>query len=589
VRIAGAQVVAWGVLLAAAAWLLSPALHPVHVEGFSASTVALGMHLADGTLPDFFPSQPFTTEYFGLTKLGAVLGVAGLVKLGFAGDTAMRVLMALGTLLLFGATARLVRHWSGAPWLVIAAVLLLMPGIAETGFFFNDNMLGTGLLVTALALFCDRPGITRSLAAGVLIGMAVAVRTDLVLVTPALLLMALERTRLPRAALLTAVAGIAALASLWLIYASVGASPLDAVRAGKTAVELWDRPGDLERQFQSLLLFLGLPAMILYLLGLRAGLAAHEWRRLVLLLGIPLFVNLALAGRMWEVRQLLPLTPFLAAVAVRGVQDMVTDWRLGRRVAPAAIGLAMAAILLAPPAAIYQSDGPRAVFGRIGAISGWHAWQARIRRNFVLIDGIISSAPRAGTLAVVVDYWDEDRYLHLRLLELGYNPNAQPRACDGIGQSMGRDRRIILQLSPHHSFLPNAEALFEPRLLGLALPCLRAVRTSVILIASADRVARVLGAARPPSRHLSDTPLAATTLSPVLLARLSNDHKVQSRLAPRGKFEILAEATQETLSRTGFGSKPQRDVGHRRYGRISRSARDDASPATSQQRVNARR
>lgn len=544
---------AWAALIACGAWLCWPALYPVHVEGFSAAIVALGIHLGQGTLPDFFPSQPINTEYFGLTKLGAVLGIAGLAKLGIPGETAMRLLMALGALLLAGGSARLVRHWTGAPWLLICSILLLIPGVAESSFFFNDNVLGAGLLVAALAIFCDRQRVAAALATGVLIGMAVAVRTDLVLVAPAILLMAWERQPLRRAAAATAIAAAASIVTLCLIYALVGASPLDAVRAGGAAVELWAKPGDAQKQFQSLLLFLGLPALVLCIFGVRTVLAAADWRRPVLLFGIPLLTNLALAGKIWEVRQLLVLTPFLAAVAVQGALVLVTDWNRGRRLAPAAIGAAMAAILLAPPALRYGSDGPRAMIGRAWAIRDWAEWQAGVRNNFALIDRVIAAAPRGRTLAVVTDYWDEDRYLHLRLVEQGFRAAAQPRPCDAIGQSMAKDGRTILQLSPHQAFLPNAEALHAPRLAELALPCLRALRPATVLVASADQVARLTQPADgAPIRR--DTRLATAALSPAMLERLGRDHRIEASDDPPGRYRTVREALAATRARTRFGS-----------------------------------
>jgi uncharacterized membrane protein YqjE len=520
----------WGLLAALAAWLFSPARHPVHVEGFSASIVALGIHLAQGTLADFFPSQSFATEYFGLTKLGAVLGVAGFVKLGLTGEAAMRMLMVLGTILLVGGSARLVRHWSGAPWPIVFGVLLLIPGVVETSFFFNESMLGAGLLMTALALFCARRNLAATLTAGALIGMAIAVRTDLILMTPAVLLIACERETLRKAAITTTLVGIATLASLWLIYASVGASPLDAVRAGAKAVELWDRSGDLPRQAQSLLLFLGLPTLMLYLLGIRTSFAAQRWPRLTLLFGMPLFFNLVLAGKIWEVRQLLPLTPFFATLAAHGVQRLVTDWRLGHRRTAAAFGAMIAAILLVPPAIIYPADGPRALFGRIGSITSWHIWQANIRRNFALIDRVIAMAPTGQRLVVLTDYWDEDRYLHLRLLEQGFRATAQPRACDIIGQSMTKNGRIVLQISPHQNFLRTWETLHGPRLAHLVAPCLRAAPGQAMLVATIDRAIRATGKnpSAPPVRRLSDTMLTVVPFPPLLRRDQSAYHTVQA-------------------------------------------------------------
>lgn len=547
---------AWFALAMLAAWLWWPALNPVHVEGFSASIVALGLHLAQGTLADFFPSQPMNTEYFGLTKLGAVLGVAALAKIGIAGETAMRMLMALGAALLIGGSARLVRYWSGAPWLVVAAALVLIPGVAESSFFFNDNMLGAGLLVAALAVFCDRRAIAAALLAGALIGLAVTVRTDLVLATPAILLMAWEREPLPRAMVTTAAVAAAAVVTLWLCYALVGATPFDAVRVGAVAVDLWGRSGDAGRHIQALLLYLGLPGLLLLLLGLRVAIGVRDWRRLALLLGVPLLINLALAGKIWEARQLLPLTPFLATLVAFGGQRLIADWRNGQRAAPAIFGAAILAILFAPPALRAASDGPHALVGRVAAMADWASWQARIRRNFTLIDSVIAATPAGGSQAILTDYWDEDRYLHLRLIEQGFRAIPQPAACNAIGETLAKDGRTILHLSPHQTFLPNADALYPLRLSELALPCLGATRSEPVLIASDDRVARITrGDMAPAPRGTANPSFALARLSPVLLDRLGEDHERAAREERPGAYRTVAAAIVATRARTGFGER----------------------------------
>ncbi|MDF7777391.1 hypothetical protein P1X14_19190 [Sphingomonas sp. AOB5] len=544
---------AWIALAVLAAWLLSPALYPVHVEGFSASIVSLGIHLSEGTLADFFPSQPINTEYFGLTKLGAVLGVAGLVKLGLSGEAAMRLLTLLGLILLAGGSARLIRQWTGAPWLLICAVLLLIPGIAESSFFFADNMLGAGLLVAGLAIFAARQGVATALATGLLTGLAITVRTDLVLVTPAILLIAWQRQPLPRAAAATAIAAIASLTTLWLAFALVGASPLDAIRTGARAVTLWERPGDLWRQSLAMLLFLGPPALLLCLLGIRPALAGGR-HRAALLLGMPLLMNLALAGRIWEVRQLLPLTPFLASVCVLGAMQLLSEWRSGRRFMPGAVSALIAAVLIAPPAIVYVSDGPRAMIGRIAAIPLWQQWQAGVRGNFALIDRVIASAPPGATFAVVTDYWNEDRYLHLRLLEHGYRAVPQSPECDAIGQTMAKGDRTILQISPHQTFLANAGTLYPARLTQLASPCLHGLQP--VLIASSDRVRRLANGIDPVAAwHPDDPELTATVLSPALLDRLGRDHRLESANDPPGKFRTLDAARDATRAQTRFGTR----------------------------------
>lgn len=542
VRLDWRLVAAWGVLALLAAWLVSPAMRPVHVEGFSASIVALGIHMADGTLTDFLPSQPMTTEYFGLTKLGAVLAVAGLVKLGLAGDTAMRLLMAAGALLLAGGSARLVRSWSGAPWLLVAAILLLVPGLAESDFFFNDNILGAGLIVAALAILQARPEPAAALGIGALIGMAVAVRTDLVLVTPAVFLMAGERRTLAQAAATTIIVGTAALSLLWVIYTSVGASPLDAVRAGEAAVELWARPIDPQAQCRSILSFLGLPISVLGVIGL-VGLH-RERRRLMLLVGVPLSVNLVLLGKVWETRQLLPLTPFLATIATLGACRLISDWRAGNRVPPGLVAMTIATILFAAPTGVYFSDGPRVLVGRVAAIGEWTAWQARVRDNFALIDRMIATAPRAGTLVIVTDYWDEDRYLHLRLVEQGFRADTLTPACRAVGQSMMRNGRRIVQVSPRLNFVANGDAVSGQVVRQFAAPCLRAVPAPVIMIANADRVAwlDVPGNTAPVPRRQAGATFAVTRLSAPLLDRLPRFYRGDVATRPAGEYRMLRDS-----------------------------------------------
>ena len=70
-------------------WLLFPLLTPVHVEGFTASVASLALHLDRDLITNFDVLQPLNTEYFGLSKLGWVLGTAGLIKLGLGSEWAM--------------------------------------------------------------------------------------------------------------------------------------------------------------------------------------------------------------------------------------------------------------------------------------------------------------------------------------------------------------------------------------------------------------------------------------------------------------------------------------------------------------------
>ena len=542
-----------------AAWLLWPALDPVHVEGFSASVVSLGLHVAQGTVADFMPSAAFNADYFGLTKLGAVLGVAGLSPM-LGGDGAMRAIMLASLVVFLGASAYLIRRWSGSGWTVVALVLIVIPGATENAFFFNDNVPAAALLVLALAVLDRAKSWPLALVAGLLIGWAVAVRTDVVLVAVAAApLITLERQGLRRAALSTVVAGLAAVALLFGVFASVHASPLDAIRAGALANRLWDRTASpLGAAFQ-FVYFCGWPGFALMLFGLFELAKRRAWRTLALLAGAPLFFSAILLGSLWESRQFLTLLPFIGALAARGAQAALADMRGGRRVLLACVALITLVVFLAPVRRLVISDGPRVLFGRLWGVSLWTDWQAGVRRDMATVDGLVARLPRGRPVAVLTDGWDDDRYLHLRLVERGYRRTPLPPACGAIGEGMGRGDGTLVQLTLLQSFVPYWPALQPQRLEQGALPCLAAVHpVEVVWLGRKGRIDALLDPH--PGRPLGPD-LGITRTSPIVALRL--DAKGLSALGQAYRREAAAmggrrdwlQAQAAMVSQTGF-SRP---------------------------------
>lgn len=554
-RLYSALAVGWTALILSAVWLCRPALSPVHVEGFSASIVALGLHLAQGTLADFYPSQPFATEYFGLTKLGAVLGVAGLAKLtGAGGDPALRLIMAAGALMMVASSAWLVRRWTGAPWMAVAAAILLAPGVAESCFFFNDNVPGTGLLLSGFVLVELARSWRATVIAGLLVGLAITVRTDLALAAPAVALILWRRFPPRAAASRTAAVAASAIAVLCACYALVGASPLDAVRVGAVAVELWSRPADLARHGLRFVLFIGAPGLLLALVGLADMAARHRWRELALASAIPLLVNLALLGKMWEVRQFLPLTPFLAIFVALGIERLHSAWRGGDRLVLLAVGGAVLVLLVAPPALTLRADGPRALMGRFRSVPAWRAWQASVRRNIDVVDAAIDSARPNETRAILTNWWNEDRYLHLRLIDRGFQAIPVPAACAATAELFVRGDRRVLHVSLQQSFVAEWAVLQPERLARRALPCLRALPSRPTLLADAALVRQVVRKGGPalPADRLLESPFAFADLSPSRLERLALIYHRQGGIASSGRFGTVDAADRALKTRTGF-------------------------------------
>jgi hypothetical protein len=555
------SVLAWAAVALLGAWLLWPALAPVHVEGFSASIVSLGLHMAGGTVADFMPSAPFNADYFGLTKLGAVTAVAALSPV-FGGDGAMRAIMFASLVVLLGASAGLIRRWTGARWLTIALVLILVPGVTENSFFFNDNLPAAALLALALLVLDRARSWQLALLAGLIIGWAVAVRTDVVLValvaTP---LITFERQGLRRAAVSTAVAGLAAVAVLFAVFAMAHASPLDALRAGALATRLWDRPAQPLAPLVQFLYFCGWPGLALLVLGVFQLASRKAWRSLALLAGAPLVFSAVLFPSLWQSRQFLVLTPFLCAIAAQGGEAALVDFRQGRRLIPAAIAAIALLVLLGPVRDMAVSDGPRELIGRLRGIRLWTEWQSGVRQDMATIGEVISALPPGRPVTVLTDGWDDDRYLHLQLQEQGFRRTALPPLCAPLGEGMGRRDRTLVQVTLLQPFVPYWPALQSQRLEQGALPCISAVRpASVVLLGRKGRIDALLHplpGQRPlgPDLGLTRTsPIVAVTLDATGLAAL--DQAYRREAAAMGQRRDWRREKAAVVSQTGFSRSP---------------------------------
>jgi hypothetical protein len=547
----------WLLLLAAGAVCLWPALRPVHVEGFSASIVALGLHLSQGTVRDFAPFAPFNADYFGLTKLGAVYGVAALSP-AFDGDVAAWVEMWIGAALTLVASADLIRRWSGAGWLTAGAALLLMTGVTESFYFINDNVPASGLLLVALALWSRQASWLMALTCGALVGLAVTIRTDAALVAAAAMpLIALDQHRLARAALLTTASGLAALAVLVVAFAGVHATPLDALRVGTLATGLWGRSASPAHLMMLVLYFLGPPALMLAAIGGAGFARQRRWMPLALALGAPLAVNLVLCGKVWEIRQLLPLAPFLGALVAKGVELTVADLRSGRRAGPAVIGATALVWLLSPAAATTFADGPRTLMGRLADLRLWSAWQGSVRDDVRTIDNVVASAPPKLRLAVLTDGWDEDRYLHLELVREGFRRVPLPAPCSAIGEAMSGHGRTVVELSLQQTFLPSAGALYADRLERYGAPCLAEIGGArEILLARAERLDDIFGKADrergldPNLARLTSGGIVALPIGRSSIAELDRAYRGQAAAA--GRSISAEQAMALTASQTAF-------------------------------------
>jgi hypothetical protein len=130
-----------------------------------------------------------------------------------------------------------------------------------------------------------------------------------------------------------------------------------------------------------------------------------------------------------------------------------------------------------------NSDGPRALYGRLWTPPLWRRWQSAASFNQEEIRSLVDD-PRTGSSAIITDTWDADRYLHLALQETGYHQLPSPlvfEPCERTSESFAKDGRRILHIRLHEPFLPNSGELAAARIDTWAQPCVRSWRPNRLI------------------------------------------------------------------------------------------------------------
>lgn len=575
VRAAPASRVAALAAVCLTAWLLLPVLTPAHLEGFTAALAALAIHATNGTLPAFDSLQPLNAEYFGLTKLGAVLTLAIPTGLGIGSDLALRLMMWFGLALLLAGSAFLARRWSGARWWFVLLPLVLLPGILESAYIYNDNMLAAGLATVGLCFLYARHGFGL-VAAGLLLGFAVLTRTDTVLIGVCVPLILVERFGAGiKSAKALCVVGVCAAVALMAPLAFVNSTIFDVLAVGSAAVEIWDRPTSGSQALIMVLYFLGPAGLVLVGIGVASLVRQRDRLAVARLLLAPAVLFAMLYDKLWEIRQLLALTPFLCALAAIGFRAVFEggENRIRLWLRP---GLAVLVLigLMGPVSGLRRQDGPRVLTGRIWTVPVWRAWQQAPRNDLDTLDRLVRSAAPAKPLLLFADEWTEDRYLHLALLDAGYAPTgpaALAPPCRPIAERFTKGPSTVLLVRLHHSMVPYWREIKEERLTLWALPCLRSLpEADALFVGTSAHVHALIpsGTQRPafepgegdPRRDpfiswASYGPIVALPLTPDLQARLLSGYRREAAELPRkaGRPKpTLREAAAASRRRTGF-------------------------------------
>jgi hypothetical protein len=369
--------------------------------------------------------------------------------------------------------------------------------------------------------------------------------------------------------------GASAAASLLGPLAWFHASILDVLNVGSAVVKTWNRPTAGGRAAIMVLYFLSVPGLLLAGIGLAVLVRQKDRLAIARLLLGPACLLAILVDKLWEIRQLLALAPFLCALAAIGLKAVYEGQETAARrwLRPGVVALVLVS-LFGPAAGLRLQDGPRVLSGRVWTIPVWRAWQEAPRRDFATLHAVVGSATPGRPLFLFADDWNEDRYLHLTLLDAGFAPQssaglAQP--CRPVAERFTRGASEVLLVRLHHAVVPYWREIKEARLGLWGLPCLRSLPGADALFVASSAHSRALL----PSEGLKpafgprgddprrDTlveafsygPLVALPLTPVRQSQLLDGYRREAAsLPPIPGRPTLKDAVAATSRRTRFAS-----------------------------------
>jgi len=348
---------------------------------------------------------PPYAEFFYLTRIGVVFLLQALMRVVGNGDIAFRILTAASFLLFAGATLAVARRHVRASLPALVVALLLTPGLAELGFYFNDNVVSASLGMLGLLLLPVAAGFSW-----------------------------LETGHWSRLVALGALVSAGILVVFAASYAASGATVIDALQIGRYFDNMQAKFRHYSVTTALLLLFFGLPNLMLLPLGAWQVLRGGDLKRVLVLVGL----LLAYMGRSaTQARHFYPLlAPFVVMHGARGLTWIATALTAGRMQRRwAVLWLAgTAAVWLALPVLVPVADGPRAVVGRLWSPLLWFRWQAAMGDTLEAAARLAEPSSQVHRIVVLTTNFDPDHFLRLRLWQHGWRPFPAAAAwpgCDG--------------------------------------------------------------------------------------------------------------------------------------------------------------
>ncbi len=477
------RLAAMAAVLGCLAWFTVPVLAGHYNEGFQELIVLDAEAILHGGTDRVDLLYPLVNDFFLASRFGVSLVMAGLLGIGLPAVTAFRLLMLASLAGLVGASATiLVRHYRVHPVFALLPALLF-PGLFESAWFFNDNVLSAALSSIALALVWSSRSLLRTAASALLWGLAITCRTDAVLLAPAFLTLMLFGLPTWTMRLKHAVVAAPLVAAVPLLtFAAFGLNFLHILPLTHRAQVAWDRHDPISHVFHPVLKAFAYPGMVAIAAGVASIILRRQWREILLCLAVPLIYALAYGMMLVEVRYLLPLTPFFFILMAEGAHAAAQAAPRVRAAGLALFGLALLTCfgppVLLPVHALWflssDDDMPRPTIGRFWspAIGLW--WNHKLEQGFNATAAALEDAARPGGLGVVVSTrWTPDHSVELLLEEHGFTGvrATTPASCAEIGEVFTRGQDRLLHLRVHIPLIPTERASVTWQALGA--PCLQ--------------------------------------------------------------------------------------------------------------------
>ncbi len=487
------------IIAALLAYLVAPALLPTHFEGISAMT-EVAARLPSATFFNGSIAPPLVVEFVVASRplMATLIRVFALVT----GDigTGFGFLITLSFAVFAAMSCLVARRLTGLPWVLLLLGFASFPGLTSLGYSLNDNVVSAAFGMSALAAVAVWPRAGGCLIAGLLLGIAICVRPDALLLAPAIALMAWQDEpgwrELAMRALLGAAGFVAVLLALPLltgvnaldmityvrffaknvpaahhIVADLNAAdiPMEGLIADVHRGGFWTK---LLGASTNTLLFLGPSGLILLAISLGKSLGDFvrnrpgkiQWlglRRFLLMYAYPLAIILYGFRYAIVIRYFFLFSaPFIIIFAASALDWLISVSKRGGAGKLACVaGIALVA-LATPPVKPRKAGGPEVFAGILWGPAVWLRYESGMREGMAWLTSSLAQG-RGNETYIIANDWNEASYSLLAALRAGYHPVSKGPCANTAINLEGPDKTKLMVVSGYD---PWDQALMPYRL-----------------------------------------------------------------------------------------------------------------------------